>query len=179
MNHTDSRSDEEDVVLFVEQKFCSACHLEMPIRCKHCKDCDHCVATHDHHCPWVNNCIGELNSRQFYIYLHCQTAQLIAGLIIAAKIGLAPKELEIQPTPASLALLFTVVLLMSGWFLFLCSLLALHTYLIAKGLTSWEYLSWMNITYLKIWPRKYGSPFSAGSTIDNFKLFFRTRPGPC
>ena len=60
----DYRHEEEDeIVLFVERKFCSVCHIEMPLRTKHCKDCDQCVATHDHHCPWVNNCIGELNAR--------------------------------------------------------------------------------------------------------------------
>ncbi|MFO0118114.1 MAG: hypothetical protein ACK521_11055 [bacterium] len=36
----DELSDEDEVVLYIEHKFCSACHLEMPLRCKHCKDCD-------------------------------------------------------------------------------------------------------------------------------------------
>ena len=65
----DSIGSDEDIVLFIEYKYCTICHIEMPIRCKHCKDCDQCVATHDHHCPWVNNCIGELNARQFYLFL--------------------------------------------------------------------------------------------------------------
>ena len=42
----------------------------------------------------------------------------------------------------------------------LAILLGLHTYLAMNGLTSWEFFSWMNISYLKAWPRKYGSPFS-------------------
>ena len=88
----DEASDEDEVVLYIEHKFCSACHLEMPLRCKHCKDCDQCVATHDHHCPWVNNCIGELNVRQFYIYIFMQAAQLIQGLSIVGRVLLHRKE---------------------------------------------------------------------------------------
>jgi hypothetical protein len=30
-------SDEEDVVLFIEYKYCTICHIEQPLRCKHCK----------------------------------------------------------------------------------------------------------------------------------------------
>ena len=38
------------------------------------------------------------------------------------------------------------------------------------NLTSWEFLSWMRITYLKVWPKKHGSPFSKG-VAGNLKLF--------
>jgi hypothetical protein len=65
---------------------------------------------------------------------------------------------------------------MFGLLAFIGALIIFHTYLIGKGLTSWEYLSWMNITYLKVWPRKYGSPFSQGSFSANVYRFYHTRP---
>lgn len=179
----DEASDEDDVVLFIENKFCSACHLEMPLRTKHCKDCDQCVATHDHHCPWVNNCIGELNVKQFYIYLFLQAAQLINGLSIAATVLLRRNQREevtaigSDTKQASNLAIYFVTLAMAFLLAFVGALIFLHTYLISKGLTSWEYLSWMNITYLKVWPRRLGSPFSKGSRLANFKDFIRTRPG--
>jgi len=54
---------------------------------------------------------------------------------------------------------------------FVAALIFLHTLLATKSLSSWEYFSWMKITYLKVWPKKYGSPFSKGSKTANFKSF--------
>jgi len=51
-------------------------------------------------------------------------------------------------------------------------LLAFHTFLAAKNLSSWEYLSWMRVTYMKVWPKKYGSPFTHGSASKNLNQFF-------
>ena len=65
----DSDGDNDDVVFFVEYKYCTICHLEQPLRTKHCKSSDQCVATYDHYCPWVGNCIGERNKLRFYYYL--------------------------------------------------------------------------------------------------------------
>ena len=68
----DLDDEDDEVVLFVEYKYCTICHIEQPLRCKHCKQCDHCVATHDHHCPWIGNCVGERNRKHFYGYLWLQ-----------------------------------------------------------------------------------------------------------
>ena len=66
-----------------------------------------------------------------------------------------------------LLLLFLIVL---GFLIFVTPLTLFHTYLAGINLTSWEFLSWMRITYLKVWPKKYGSPFSRG-LAKNLKLF--------
>ncbi|ETS80440.1 Palmitoyltransferase AKR1 [Pestalotiopsis fici W106-1] len=54
---------------FDESNFCVSCMIRTPLRSKHCKRCQRCVAKHDHHCPWINNCVGVNNHRHFFYYL--------------------------------------------------------------------------------------------------------------
>jgi hypothetical protein len=69
---------EETPSLFqVESKYCTACKLEQPLRTKHCKNCNRCVATYDHHCPWIGNCVAEKNRRFFFYFLLSQLSELI------------------------------------------------------------------------------------------------------
>ncbi|NXW16423.1 ZDH15 Palmitoyltransferase, partial [Circaetus pectoralis] len=50
-------------------RFCDRCQLIKPDRCHHCTVCAICVLKMDHHCPWVNNCIGFSNYKFFLLFL--------------------------------------------------------------------------------------------------------------
>jgi hypothetical protein len=48
---------------------CKQCSIVKPDRCHHCSICRQCVLKMDHHCPWVNNCVGHGNYKFFVLFL--------------------------------------------------------------------------------------------------------------
>ncbi len=48
---------------------CLTCRVAKPYRSKHCKRCDKCIYRMDHHCPWVDACIGANNYRSFVLFI--------------------------------------------------------------------------------------------------------------
>lgn len=45
--------------------FCDICKCDVGSKSKHCKACNRCTENFDHHCKWVNNCIGLINYDEF------------------------------------------------------------------------------------------------------------------
>ncbi|KAI4971767.1 hypothetical protein ZWY2020_002681 [Hordeum vulgare] len=56
-------TDDQDI------SFCPICDCEVKLRSKHCKTCDRCVDGFDHHCRWLNNCIGRRNYAAFILLM--------------------------------------------------------------------------------------------------------------
>uniref|UniRef100_A0A8D2LMA6 Palmitoyltransferase n=2 Tax=Varanus komodoensis TaxID=61221 RepID=A0A8D2LMA6_VARKO len=73
-----------DGVMFESGIECSTCKVRKPARAKHCSVCSGCVHRFDHHCVWVNNCIGAFNTRYFLLYLLSLTSMAVFMAILTA-----------------------------------------------------------------------------------------------
>ena len=70
-------------------KSCSTCTTPRPARSKHCSICKCCVARFDHHCPWINNCVGANNVAYFLTFLLAHSGLCLYGGVLLAHILIA------------------------------------------------------------------------------------------
>uniref|UniRef100_A0A8C5WWB9 Palmitoyltransferase n=1 Tax=Laticauda laticaudata TaxID=8630 RepID=A0A8C5WWB9_LATLA len=137
-------------------RFCDRCQLIKPDRCHHCSVCAVCVLKMDHHCPWVNNCIGFSNYKFFLLFLAYSLlyCTFIAMTVFKYFIKFWTVNLQIKDTFHVLFLLFVAVM-------FLVSLLFLfgyHCWLISQNRSTLEAFS--------------APVFSSGPDKNGFNLGF-------
>lgn len=115
--------------------FCTLCSLQVDRSTKHCGACDKCVYRFDHHCVWLNTCIGARHYRKFVWLCLLQLASLAMKAAMLVYL-LATRRRE--PLTFASASLQLVVDLPAGCLL--ADLLAYHAYLNVKGLSTYEHI---------------------------------------
>ncbi|KAK4885905.1 hypothetical protein RN001_002176 [Aquatica leii] len=70
----------------VDWTVCTRCEMYRPPRAHHCRICKRCIRRMDHHCPWINNCVGERNQKyfmQFLVYVGILSGYAIVLVVIS------------------------------------------------------------------------------------------------
>ncbi|XP_024116002.1 probable palmitoyltransferase ZDHHC12 [Oryzias melastigma] len=151
---------------------CGYCLLQQPMRAKHCKTCGRCVRRFDHHCPWMENCVGEWNHRWFVVYLLVQLLALLWALHIALS-GLSPSDTWQQWLWVN-GFLLAALAVVGVFSVVVGLLLGCHLYLVSINSTTWEFMSHHRIQYLKNC-REEDSPFDRGVFCNLWDFFCTCR----
>jgi len=112
---------------------CSICLTFKPERCHHCRICDRCICGMDHHCPWMNNCIGSGNLKHFILFLiYVWTLAVYAFVVFGMNYFFCASE-ECVFTPVLVQLVRVMTLMSVGALIFSTNMIINVTYGIMTG----------------------------------------------
>ncbi|KAK9123940.1 hypothetical protein Sjap_013542 [Stephania japonica] len=121
-------------------RFCQKCSHYKPPRAHHCRVCKRCVLRMDHHCIWINNCVGHENYKLFFVFVAYAVFSCIHALVLL--IGSVSndaqedwKQIESSSNTSYIISGILLVLLTVA----LSILLGWHIYLILRNKTTIEY----------------------------------------
>lgn len=63
-------------------RFCVFCNAFVTKLSSHCHICGRCVCLRDHHCPWINTCVGKRNRAAFLAFLFATAALCLHFAIV-------------------------------------------------------------------------------------------------
>ncbi|UJR34381.1 hypothetical protein I4U23_021789 [Adineta vaga] len=157
-------------------KWCQTCGFYRPPRCSHCSVCDFCIDTFDHHCPWLNNCVGRRNYRYFISFLISVLIHML--IILSLSIYYLYKNhsnlSEISSIISIILIIFILLLIIP-----IGGLTTFHLMLISRGRTTNEQVTGKFKSNIN--PFDYGCLFNCSRTFSSSnppKLFTKQKKIP-
>ncbi|XP_024516801.1 probable protein S-acyltransferase 16 isoform X2 [Selaginella moellendorffii] len=160
-------------------RYCQKCRVYKPPRAHHCRVCKRCVLRMDHHCLWINNCVGHNNYKSFFLFVLYITSACIYSLVVLGfhAVDEFERALEVvaveddaaivQPVKASVAtasllkiICGIVVIPLS---VALSGLLVWHIYLSLHNRTTIEYYEGVRAKWLAHTSGPYSHPYDLGA----------------
>ncbi|XP_045827679.1 probable protein S-acyltransferase 15 [Trifolium pratense] len=146
-----------------ERKKCDKCFGYKPPRTHHCRVCRRCVLKMDHHCLWINNCVGYWNYKAFFDFILYATISSIYSTVLFISCVL---QKEWGHTIESSLKLFYVLYgtVVVGLTITLLSLTGWHVYLILHNMTTIEYYEGNRAKWLAAKTgQNYRHPYNIGA----------------
>ena len=151
-------------------KFCSTCRIIRPPRASHCSVCDNCVLRFDHHCPFINNCVGHRNYVFFASFII--SSLFLGAMVLFAVILWSASGNNKWASPTVILIVALVVGIPTAIVILLgLALLVYHMYLNFTGQTTRE-----NLTGRHSHPGTDNNLIAAASWITNSNNIFKRPP---
>eukprot|EP00299_Pterocystis_sp_00344_P006903 c1965_g1_i1.p1 GENE.c1965_g1_i1~~c1965_g1_i1.p1 ORF type:complete len:298 (+),score=27.03 c1965_g1_i1:1-894(+) len=116
---------------------CNKCLLFKPDRTHHCKICGRCNLKMDHHCPWINNCVGYTNYKFFILFISYALACSI--FVFVTTLTLIPSF--DSATPLTTVFIVVLICVLTGALsAVLFAFVGFHYYLLCQNYTTIEFL---------------------------------------
>lgn len=140
-------------------QLCTTCKLVKPWGAKHCSVTNKCVHRFDHYCPWMGNCIGKRNHRDFVAFLLLESVAMAAAFVVA--LGRLYQD---GPTPPSMTTTGIVgFLVCDGSVLFPVLLLTCaQISQVLRNITTNELANLHRYHYLRNAEGRFHNPFDKG-----------------
>ena len=122
---------------------CKKCIHPKPPRTHHCSVCDRCILKMDHHCPWINGCIGHFNHRYFFMFMVSMVVGCFFIMLFGVEIfyqevfyGESNEDISSFDLTVPRNMIFYEAFVITGTFFMLGGLMLWHAKLIHQGETS-------------------------------------------